>query len=103
MYLSRHRDVEKLPGAMTATSDHLPFPLLKTSQEEDTQIFVFLFLEAVDLSRKAFVLFAIRPSSLQGPFGGSAPGMVVLMDKSPRPRLVPCTFLMPWAPSGTGA
>lgn len=56
------------------TSDHSLLPLLKTCRKEDIQMdFCFLgFQREWICLEKAFVHFAIRPSSLQEPVGESA-------------------------------
>lgn len=96
MYLSRHRDIEKLSPTTTANIRSFTLPLAQDLPRIGHIDGFFFFLQRDWICpEEAFVPSAIKPSLLQGPLGGPASGAVVLMEKSPRLRRVPCAILMP--------
>lgn len=76
---------------MTANIRSFTFPL--PCQESDTEVDYYLFLQRDWIClEEAFVLSALI---LVEHLVNAPPGAVVLMDKSPWPRLVPCGILRP--------
>lgn len=76
---------------MTANIRSFTFPL--PCQESDTDVDYYLFLQRAWIClEEAFVLSALI---LVEHLVNAPPGAVVLMDKSPWPRLVPCGILRP--------
>lgn len=105
MYLSRHRDIEKLSGTVTANIRSFTFPLAQDLPRiGHTDGLFFIFAEGQDLLRRSFCAFCHQTLILAG-----TTWWTCLLEQCsswtnpPGSGWSPALFSCLWAPSSTDA